>query len=129
MNYGEKGHFDDPRDNLNSENWAINPEMTNNQVIFSSEKNIETSPEDTLGQIIDLTPAPAPAIVQTDNAPQDQTPEKNRNLQPIMGDHFNSDVATEIHRAENELSQTGNISDFYNEIRDMAEIATENWVA
>lgn len=128
MNYGEKNsetRFNDPRDNLNLENWAPerDPKNLGGQAIFSSVKEAEKMPESDLGQIVDLTPMPVESVTAK------TTVEGARNLQSIIGNHFNDAVATEISRAENELNQTGNISNFYDEIRNMAEIAGENWAA
>lgn len=128
MDYGEKNsetRFNDPRDNLNLENWAPerDPKNLGGQAIFSSVKEAEKMPESDLGQIVDLTPMPV------ESATAKTTIEGARNLQPIIGNHFNDAVTTEISRAENELNQTGNISNFYDEIRDIAEIAGENWAA
>lgn len=129
MDYGEKHHFEDPRDNLNLENWAPerNPRDIGNRAFFSSEsENKENSSDDALGQIVDL--APVSLTSQTGNT--DEALVANvKNFQPIVGDRFNSNVATEISRAENELSQTGDISSFYDEIRDMATAAAESWAA
>ena len=129
MDYGEKHHFEDPRDNLNLENWAPerNPRDIGNRAFFSSEsENKENSSDDALGQIVDL--APVSLTSQTGNT--DEAPATGaKNFQSIVGDRFNSNVATEISRAENELSQTGDISSFYDEIRDMATAAAESWAA
>lgn len=128
MDYGEKNsetRFNDPRDNLNLENWAPerDPKNLGGQAIFSSVKEAEKMPESDLVQIVDLTPMPVESVTAK------TTVEGARNLQSIIGNHFNDAVTTEISRVENELNQTGNISNFYDEIRDMAEIAGENWAA
>lgn len=128
MDYGEKNsetRFNNPRDNLNLENWAPerDPKNLGGQAIFSSVKEAEKMPESDLGQIVDLTPMSIESVTAK------TTVEGARNLQSIIGNYFNDAVTTEISRAENELNQTGNISNFYDEIRDMAEIAGENWAA
>ena len=136
MDYGEKNsetRFNDPRDNLNLENWAPerDPKSLGGQAIFSNAESprsaevtpaVTKMPESDLGQIVDLAPTPEiPAANPVTNPA--------RNLQPIVGSRFSDAVTTEISRAENELTQTGNISNFYDEIRDMAEIAGESWAA
>lgn len=130
MDYGEKQHFEDPRDNLNLENWAPerNPRDIGSRAFFSNESETKSQPSDgSLGQIIDLAPAPLPAQPKT--FPDATSEADHDRLKSIIGDRFGSDAVTEIHRAENKLDQTKNISDFYDEIRGMAEIATESWVA
>lgn len=130
MDYGEKHdsetRFNGTGENLDLGNWAPerDPKNLGEQAISSSVAETEQVSEDNLGQIVELTPAPAEpnANVITQGA-------QPKNLQPIVGNHFNDAVVAEIHRAEDELSQTQNISNFYDEIRDMAEIAGEHWAA
>lgn len=129
MDYGEKHHFEDPRDNLNLENWTPEHNSRNigNRAFFSSELETQKNSSDSpIGEIVDLAPAPpahqAVAMSETLSA-------NTKDLRPIIGDRFNSNVVAEIGRAENELSQTGNIGNFYDEIRDMAMAAVESWTA
>lgn len=131
MDYGEKQHFEDPRDNLNLENWGAERDTRNigNRVVASSEavKTLTESPAEELGQIVDLTPPPT---IELENTPaRQETPYNSEKLKTVLGDKFTASAMAEIHRAENELSQTGNISDFYDEISEMSKIATENWAA
>ena len=130
MDYGEKANnearFNDPKDNLNLENWVPerDPRNLGGQAIFSAATETEDTSENSLGQIVDLAPGPV--------TPQPESPiagQGTRDLQAIVGNRFNEAAITEVHRAEDELSQTHNISNFYDEIRNMAELAGEHWAA
>lgn len=133
MDYGEKHHFEDPRNNLNLENWVpehSHQNLGNRALIFGESLGEEREAPDgnqTLEGNANLTASP----VQDDIAAT--TPKKPsarfENLQFIIGNHFDSNTIAEISRAENELSQTGDIDNFYEEIREMSKIATEKWAA
>jgi len=133
MDYGEKQHFEDPRNNLNLENWASEHDHQNlgsRALVFgeSPDKKRETPDESQNLEedaILDTGPVQDNAAVLN---PQ-ETPAKFEELQTIIGNHFDSHVVAEISRAENELSQTGDINNFYEEIRAMSAIATEKWAA
>ncbi len=125
---GENIRHEGLENNFNLENWAPERDSKNigNRVVLSSETEAEEDPlANDLGQIIDL---PSPAQSRVDDQ-SDTSAEVSRNLQSIIGSHFSDAVMTEISRAENELSQTENVSNFYDEIRDMAEIARGSWAA
>ena len=129
MDYGEKrgndARFDDLRDNLNLGNWAPerNAKSIGERAILSSDVEPQEAPNTDLVQIVELSPEP---IAHQVDASRGTEP---RDLKSIVGDHFSDKVTAEIYRAENELSQTSNICNFYDEIRDMVEIAGENWAA
>ena len=129
MDYGEKrgndARFDDLRDNLNLGNWAPerNTKSIGERAILSSDVEPQEAPNTDLVQIVELSPEP---IAHQVDASRGTEP---RDLKSIVGDHFSDKATAEIYRAENELSQTSNICNFYDEIRDMVEIAGENWAA
>ncbi len=136
MDYGEKQHFEDPRDNLNSENWAAperNSRDLGNKILTSNEESANQNQEEkieSLAQIVEL--APAPGAENTPVSSPEKTSAEVKGLQVLVGNHFNEDLEKEIDRAENELTQTGNICKFYNEIRgegEMSEVARGNWAA
>ena len=133
MNYGERNsedtRFENPQNNLNLENWAPERDSKSigNRVISSNDLEVDQeSSTDNFGQIVDL---PSPIQASQIDSQNGASVETSKNLQSIIGDHFSDTVMTEINRAENELSQTENISNFYDEIRDMAEIARGSWAA
>ena len=133
MDYGEKQYIEDPRDNLNLENWTLEHDLKNigNKAIFSNENtsSVEEPSDNTLGQIIDIDTASALMPKPNDvKHPQEAIKSTEQHTMAI-GDHFDDRTLTEINRAENELSQTENISNFYDEIRNMADAASEKWVA
>lgn len=150
MDYNRAQNFEDPRDNLNLENWGIesapqaspeafnpgtqfnsqpmpgetlsyNPQNIGNKAIISSNISGQTEPSDAkMGQIIDLTPPPVSTTAGGSNA---------KNLDAIVGNSFSHSALSEVRRAENELGQTGNIDNFYEEIRGMSKLASERWAA
>lgn len=133
MDYGEKQYTEDPRDNLNLENWTPEHDLKNigNRAIFSNENAPldEDSKDNVLGQIVDIdTTSALMSRPSGDGRVQDTTDSREQHS-IVIGDHFDDRLITEINRAENELSQTGNISNFYDEIRNTANIASEKWVA
>lgn len=133
MDYGEKHHFEDPRNNLNLENWAPEHSRQNlgNRALFFGESPSEEQESSDGGQNLRENTNFAAGPVQNNATAMSlkKAPARFENLQSIIGNHFNSNVVAEINRAENELSQTGDIDNFYEEIREMSAIATEKWVA
>lgn len=133
MDYGEKHHFEDPRNNLNLENWA--PEHSrqnigNRALVFGESPSEEQESSDGGQNLRENTNFAADSVQNNATAMSPQkAPAGLENLQFIIGDRFNSDVVAKINLAENELSQTGDIDNFYEKIRTMSEIATEKWAA
>ena len=131
MDYGEKQHFEeDPRDNLNLENWAPEHDSKDigNMVLASNENaKLEEKPleEDFIKADNDMPKIENISIP----ASRTENPANVERLELIVGNRFGNNVETEIKRAEDELGQTGNISNFYDEMREMSKIATEKWVA
>lgn len=118
-----------PEDNLNQENWealgALRPEIT------APKESINLPPADTdnllktpetiaeLGQIttlenaINVTPVAGQPTYNPDNI-------------KTSGDRLEKSSIAEIDTAVEQLNQTGNLSDFYEEIRGMTEVNLNN---
>lgn len=94
-----------------------------NRAISSTENSnamaYDNLPMPPMGEIV---PIEAPAQSES----SDRAASFNRTTILTVDGHLTGAAIDEIHRAESELSQTGNIANFYDEIRSMMEGNLEN---
>ena len=117
MDYGEKLQLDNPSGS-NLENWTPDRDVKSigNKVIFSgeTEPNI-VPPTPPLGEIISEEPT-----LPTAEVSDSKLPFPLASIHP-KGQEVSSETLDVLKASETKLSQTGDISNFYNEIRAAAD--------
>lgn len=121
--------------NLNEENWQKSLEISTPNDLPSPEelvKPVEPSPgvEPVSIETPNPTPNPTPELGQIVSVEPPVTRPESQVLEgakiKTTGDRLDKASLEVIDRAVDELNQTGNLSTFYDEVRDMTEVNLNN---
>lgn len=136
----QRDSFADADTNLNEDNWQKSLEISK-PVDMPTPESLMSNLTETTGagqtESSPVEPAPAPEFTPPESANLGQittisttsiseTPEKKYSQIRTTGDHLDKAAITEIDNAIEELNQTGNISNFYDQARAMTESNLSN---
>lgn len=123
-----------PEDNLDEENWQKALDISKPTDMPSPTKVVETSEQDT-PELPNFTPPETSEsklgqITTIENSINMPEVRKESNYNPgsikTTGDKLEKSSIIEVDNAITELNQTGNLSNFYDEIRSMTEVNLNN---
>lgn len=137
MDHGQHHNFSTPQvdDNLNAENWQRSLEISS--PVDMPKPEVVAASEALIPEAVSKNPAISPEAIQKINQPEATTElgqittiENAMSVAPVAkqlsynptnirttGDHLEKSSIAEIDNAISELNQTGDLSNFYNEIR------------